>query len=228
MPDLTNRRFDRLTVLGLGSRSTAKRVYWHCLCSCGTEKQVRSDSLTSGAVRSCGCLWRNVMSEQGVHHKPGERFGRLRVVRQAGVVKKRGRVYLCRCDCGKTIKVQGRHLRSGETQSCGCFYRHSRSTANFRHGQSRAQHTNPVYDAYYRQRGWCRNAFDRQARYYYERGIEFRFASFTEFYSEVGDKPGPDCRLMRIDRDGHFEAGNLHWVQYRKRKRRRRQQSGVA
>jgi hypothetical protein len=225
MPDLTNRRFGRLRVLRRGSRSRPKRPYWLCICSCGIEKQVRSDSLTSGAVRSCGCLWRSVMSEQGIHHKPGDRFGRLRIVRQAGVAKKRGRVYLCRCDCGRRVKVQARHLRNGETQSCGCLYRDSRSRANFRHGQSPAKNANPVYDAFYRQRSWCRNSFDRQARYYHDRGIEFRFDTFQDFYREVGNKPGPDCWLVRINRDGHFEPGNLHWISVKRhRKRRKRKQ----
>jgi hypothetical protein len=221
MPDLINRRFGRLRVLRRG-RSTPKHLYYVCRCSCGTEKQVRSDSLTSGAVRSCGCLWRSVISQLGIHHQPGERFGRLRIIRQVGVLKKRGRVYLCRCDCGKTIKVQGRHLRSRETQSCGCLYRDSRRRANFRHGQSPAKNASPVYDAFHRQRSWCRNPNDHQAQYYSQRGVEFRFSSFSEFYREVGDKPGPDCWLVRINRDGHFEPGNLHWISVKRHRRKRK------
>lgn len=125
--DLTDRKFGRLRVLARGSRSTAQHTYWLCRCRCRCEKQVRNHSLTSGAVRSCGCLWRSVMSRRGIRQRPGQRFGRLRVVRQVGTVKKRGRVYLCRCDCGKNLRVQGRHLRSGEAQSCGCLYRDTRS-----------------------------------------------------------------------------------------------------
>jgi hypothetical protein len=223
MPDLTHRRFGRLTVLSRGRRSATHHAYWRCRCRCGAEKEVRGDSLTSGAIRSCGCLWRSVMSERGVYHRRGERFGRLRIIRQSGVAKRHGRVYLCRCDCGRATKVRGDRLRDGTTRSCGCLYRDSRRTANFRHGQSPAKNTNPVYDAYYRQRNWCRNPGGREAKYYHDRGIEFHFASFTAFYLEVGDKPGPDCWLMRIDPSGHFEPGNLHWVlPQRKHGRKRR------
>jgi hypothetical protein len=220
--DLTNRLFGRLIVLHRGSRTTAKRPYWLCLCRCGATKEVRSDSLTSGAVRSCGCLWRSVMAGRGIRHRPGQRFGRLRVVRQCGIAKKRGRMYVCRCDCGRRVKVQGRHLRSGETQSCGCLYRDSRRTANFRHGQSPAKNANPVYDAYHRQRGWCRNPRDRRADDFRARGIEFRFDSFIDFYAEVGEKPSNDHWLRRIDLDGHFEPGNLHWVAIKRHRRKRR------
>jgi hypothetical protein len=129
--ELTNRRFGRLTVLARARRA-GDRFYWRVRCSCGAEKEVRGDSLTSGAIRSCGCLWRSVMAARGVHHRRAERFGRLRIVRQVGTVKKRGRVYLCRCDCGKKLRVQRRHLRSGESKSRGCWYKATRTTANMR------------------------------------------------------------------------------------------------
>jgi len=225
LKSLINRTYGRLTVLARGRRA-GHRVYWRVLCVCGVVKEVRADALrTNGGTRSCGCLQHEAAKAQGHHHQPGERFGRLRIVRQSGLVKRHGRSYLCRCDCGRTTRVRGDQLRDGTTQSCGCLYRDTRSTANLRHGQSPAKNANPVYDCYYRQRGWCRNAHDREARYYHDRGIEFRFASFSDFYKETGDKPGPDCWLMRIDPDGHFEAGNLHWVpRPRKHRRKRRLQ----
>jgi hypothetical protein len=60
---------------------------------------------------------------------------------------------------------------------------------------------------------------------FHYRGIEFRFDDFAAFYAAVGDKPSPDHWLVRIDRDGHIEAGNLHWIAIkrdRKRKCKRR------
>lgn len=30
--------------------------------------------------------------------------------------------YLCRCECGKEIKVLGARLRNGNTKSCGCIH----------------------------------------------------------------------------------------------------------
>jgi hypothetical protein len=53
--DLTGQRFGRLTVIGLHPTETRK-TYWACQCDCGNAKVVRSDSLQSGAIRSCGCL----------------------------------------------------------------------------------------------------------------------------------------------------------------------------
>lgn len=53
--DLTGMRFGRLTAVGIDERG-GRRVYYNCLCDCGNFKSVRSDSLLSGAIKSCGCL----------------------------------------------------------------------------------------------------------------------------------------------------------------------------
>jgi hypothetical protein len=220
MPNLANQKFGYLRVLELGSRSTAHRQYWLCRCRCGALTQVRSDALRPNGTRSCGCLQVEASKALGIHHKPGERFGRLRIVRQAGVAKRHGRVYLCRCDCGRTTEVRGDQLRDGTTRSCGCLYLDTRATVNLRHGQGRAKNPTGTYLAYTRQRGWCRNPRDKYAKYFI--GIEFRFDNFPDFYAEVGAKPSPDHFLVRIDRDGHFEPGNLHWVPRPRKHRRKR------
>ena len=52
---------------------------------------------------------------------PGDRFGRLTVVRSEGYNPQRNTtMYLCHCDCGKDTTVQGGNLVSGHTTSCGC------------------------------------------------------------------------------------------------------------
>ena len=53
--DLTGKKFGMLTVIGIDDRGTRK-TYWMCQCDCGNVKSVRSDSLQSGAIKSCGCL----------------------------------------------------------------------------------------------------------------------------------------------------------------------------
>lgn len=51
----------------------------------------------------------------------GTRFGRLTVVKEAGRTKQGSVKWLCKCDCGNTITVDGSHLRTGSTRSCGCL-----------------------------------------------------------------------------------------------------------
>ncbi|MEG6615386.1 hypothetical protein V6C27_02940 [Peptococcaceae bacterium 1198_IL3148] len=57
--DLTGQTFGRLTVIKLSKEiksGNRYRKYWLCICECGNKKDVRTDSLTSGNVRSCGCI----------------------------------------------------------------------------------------------------------------------------------------------------------------------------
>jgi hypothetical protein len=215
--NLTGQQFGRLTVLRRGRH----KRYWRCRCACGVIKEVRSDALrTDGGTRSCGCLQRAAVSKLGHHHAPGQRFAYLVIVRQSGTLKKRGRVYRCQCDCGKRVNVQGRHLRDGLVKSCGCYYRATRTTTT-KHGQCRIKRKTGAYMAYERKRSLCLNPNGRMAKYFHDRGVEFRFASFAEFYAEVGDKPGPDFWLFRVNDSGHFEAGNLEWRQVRRHRKRR-------
>jgi hypothetical protein len=53
--------FGRLTVIGHGPSSRHGRL-WHCRCECGGITDQPSNRLTSGTVRSCGCLRRERMA----------------------------------------------------------------------------------------------------------------------------------------------------------------------
>lgn len=77
--DLTDKRFGRLVVMRQDNgKSTPGNIYWLCKCDCGKVVSVRSDSLTSGATQSCGCLQREAASEVGkntaTHHKTKTRL----------------------------------------------------------------------------------------------------------------------------------------------------------
>lgn len=49
-------KFGKLTVLNIDHKGTDRRYYYHCLCDCGNECVVRSNALTTGNTKSCGCL----------------------------------------------------------------------------------------------------------------------------------------------------------------------------
>ena len=61
-----------------------------------------------------------------VKNEVGNRYGRLIVIKRQG--SKNGHAaWLCKCDCGKSIIVDGTHLRNGSCTSCGCFARENSS-----------------------------------------------------------------------------------------------------
>lgn len=52
--DMAGQKFGRLTAVAPAFGS--KRVYWECLCECGTRKSIYGANLRRGLVKSCGCL----------------------------------------------------------------------------------------------------------------------------------------------------------------------------
>lgn len=53
--DLKGKRFGRLVAIDFQSDSGSQRQ-WRCICDCGQEYFVNTNSLTSGKTKSCGCL----------------------------------------------------------------------------------------------------------------------------------------------------------------------------
>lgn len=59
----------------------------------------------------------------------GNRYGMLTVLRRYDTSDPSsvGAYWLCRCDCGKEVAVQGTKLRNGNTRSCGCLAQMSKA-----------------------------------------------------------------------------------------------------
>jgi hypothetical protein len=53
--DLTGQKYNRLVAIKRVGREHSYAV-WQCLCDCGNTTNVQSHRLTSGGVKSCGCL----------------------------------------------------------------------------------------------------------------------------------------------------------------------------
>lgn len=120
LKDLTNQRFGRLVVIERDYNYIQEHhlkspgVYWKCKCDCGNTTTVRANSLYGHKVLSCGCL----KNENLV----GEKFGYLTVIELLPErAKNRHKRYLCQCKCGNQIIVCSTDLKSGNTQSCGCY-----------------------------------------------------------------------------------------------------------
>lgn len=63
--DRAGQRFGRLLVVSQAGRSISKKVLWACLCDCGKETVVPSNSLVTGNTSSCGCLNTEVITKHG-------------------------------------------------------------------------------------------------------------------------------------------------------------------
>jgi hypothetical protein len=133
----------------------------------------------------------------------GQRFGRYLVVAYAGRNKYAAAQWLCRCDCGVEKVVSANPLRMGKSNSCGCLKVESRKT----HSMSKT----PEYRAFMDAKHRCTSPSTSNFSRYGGRGIEFKFASFDEFYADIGNRPSQDHSIDRIDNNGNYEVGNVKW-----------------
>jgi len=58
--DLTEKTFERWTVIERGPDQVPGKPYWWCLCACGTKKLVSGANLRDKRSKSCGCLLQEV------------------------------------------------------------------------------------------------------------------------------------------------------------------------
>ena len=63
--DISNVRVGRLVALRQSGKDNQGRAKWLCACDCGVQKEIPSRHLVNGAVKSCGCLSREVSADNG-------------------------------------------------------------------------------------------------------------------------------------------------------------------
>lgn len=116
--DYTGMKFHKLTVLNERENRNGK-TYLKCLCDCGNETWVSNGNLTSGEVKSCGCMHSKTIRKYGENFI-GMKFNSLTVI-EKGECSNHGLLWKCKCDCGKECYATAYQLESGAKQSCNCL-----------------------------------------------------------------------------------------------------------
>ena len=221
--DLTGKKFGRLTVISKGNgRYTTGGQYkttWLCRCECGNEREFESQKLRRGHTLSCGCLQKEKIGNVNKLDISGQRFGRLTAIR---FLKPEERDYirhtwLCQCDCGKMVQVDGAKLVNGHTRSCGCLVNDFIRQVNkkYKHTSKR------LYGVY---KGMLTRCYDETSREYHNyggRGILVcqewlnDYDTFAEWAYNNGYKEDAEhleCTLDRQNVDKGYSPDNCRWV----------------
>lgn len=119
--DLTGQIFGPLTVLKLDEEKTKqqKRGFWICSCNiCNNNHSIRTDTLKT--IKYCP----NNCHKGKIKDETGNRYGKLTVLKQDENRQNKNQniFWICQCDCGTILSVNGIDLRRNHTISCGCVH----------------------------------------------------------------------------------------------------------
>ncbi len=81
--DLTGQRFGKLVVLKRIKSNKDGRTCWSCICDCGNIKEVKGHDLTSGRVKSCGCLRHEATAE--FNRKTKRKYNEYDLTKEYGI-----------------------------------------------------------------------------------------------------------------------------------------------
>lgn len=147
-------------------------------------------------------------------------FGRLTVVAEAPW--RDGRAYWqCRCSCGNHITVVGKSLRSGNTQSCGCYQKQRASEANVVHGHAMRTGEHPLFTVWMGMHSRCNNKNNPR---YGGRGITVceAWSDYQQFYADMAPTWVPGLTLERKDNALGYSKENCTWATYAEQNRNQR------
>ena len=141
----------------------------------------------------------------------GKKFGKLTVIEEAGQNKNGTFEYLCRCDCGNEIIVNGSSLRRGHSKTChkkGCGL-------NKTHGLRFTEFYKKYHQMLYR----CKR---KDNELYHKRGItvcnEWKgkngLINCYNWSLKNGYEEGKGLSLDRVDNEKGYEPSNCRWVNW--------------
>jgi hypothetical protein len=147
--------------------------------------------------------------------KLGNKFGKLTIVKDLGMVQMNNRTRHCaivKCACGFEKLARVSSLTTGAMKSCGCTAHEKLYKFVYKHGM----HETKIFKLWSGMFSRCYNTKHLAYKYYGKRGILIckRWHKFVNFYADMGDRPNGKT-LDRINNDKGYSPSNCKWSTYK-------------
>jgi hypothetical protein len=157
----------------------------------------------------------------------GQKFGRLLVIGLSGKNRHGQYLWSCKCNCGNIKTIIGNSLLVGRTQSCGCLFKEIKNAT--KHGHSRVGKESITHRSWTNMLNRCNNPNYKRHQDYGGRGITVcdrwnikMGGSFQNFLEDMGERPGKEYSIDRINNSEGYYKENCKWSTMKEQSNNRR------